>query len=209
LLVGSIFTIFYISGKKYVKCDSLFTNAEIKFLTALDLSVGRNFRIFGKVMVSDVIQLTGSNNRKSWQVDFNKIAMKHFDFVICDKQSFSVLAVIELDDSSHNRSDRKTRDSFINDICGIACLPIIRIKASGFYNYDDIANIVYSVCGSPKHSKKPSSQNKPISPAPLTRSLTSGKTCKGCNKPMVLRSFDSGTGSYWDCSSFPPCKVNS
>ena len=49
-----------------------------------------------------------------------KIQSKHVDFVICDKDAH-VKGIIELDDSSHNRSDRADRDIFVDKVllnCG-------------------------------------------------------------------------------------------
>lgn len=45
----------------------------------------------------------------------NKIKAKHVDFVICD-MNYKILGVVELDDLTHDRPDRKLRDQFVDEI---------------------------------------------------------------------------------------------
>ena len=52
---------------------------------------------------------------------FHKIMSKHVDFVIYDGDMMHLKVIIELDDSSHDREDRKERDEFVDFIlkdCG-------------------------------------------------------------------------------------------
>ena len=44
-----------------------------------------------------------------------KIQSKHVDFVLSD-QNMNIVAILELDDSSHNRPDRQARDAFVDQI---------------------------------------------------------------------------------------------
>lgn len=58
-----------------------------------------------------------------------KIQSKHVDFVICDKYAH-VKAIVELDDSSHNRPDRAERDQFVDQIlinCGYKVIRTFQI----------------------------------------------------------------------------------
>ncbi len=55
----------------------------------------------------------------------SKINKKIVDFVLFDKQNISPILVIELDDYTHQKPDRKKRDVFLNkvlDHCGIPIL---------------------------------------------------------------------------------------
>lgn len=119
----------------YCKAN-LFTPAEKKFFSALDKSVGNRFRIFAKVRIADAITIPDSLAAKfQGKRAFFKIAAKHFDFVLCDVKTFETLAAIELDDNSHSRRDRKERDVFVDYVCQFAKLPLIRIKASNYYDF--------------------------------------------------------------------------
>ena len=42
----------------------------------------------------------------------NKIQSKHVDFVICDMH-LNIKAILELDDSSHGKAERKAMDDFL------------------------------------------------------------------------------------------------
>ena len=46
---------------------------------------------------------------------FNKIRSKHIDFALADEDT-NIIALIELDDKSHERPDRIERDEFVNAV---------------------------------------------------------------------------------------------
>lgn len=74
--------------------------------------------LFAKVRLFDLIEpKQGTKYKKGAQW---KIQAKHVDFVICDR-TLKVKAIIEIDDSSHDRKDRVERDKFVDEIlkkCG-------------------------------------------------------------------------------------------
>ena len=140
-----IFAILIFSGKQkrseksgYQKQSKLFTPAERSFLGVLDLAVGSDYRILGKVRVADVLAPQKGLSRKNWQISFNKISAKHFDYLLCDPKTLEVKAAIELDDSSHNNKSRIKRDAFLELACKSAGLPLIRIKAQRNYQPNSI-----------------------------------------------------------------------
>ena len=98
----------------YAKREALFTGAERRFLSVLEQSVGADYRIMGKVRLADIIavdeRLAGDKARAAR----GKINQKHVDFALCAPFSLAVVLVVELDDRSHERADRKARGS----ICG-------------------------------------------------------------------------------------------
>lgn len=195
---------------KYIKCEFLFSNAEKNFLKSLDQAVETRVRIFGKVRIADAISIADNKdkNKKRWQVAFNKVAMKHFDYVICDRRDLKILAVIELDDNSHNSKDRKSRDTFLNDLCNSVGLPLVRVKAARYYDTSQLANEILSVCNidaENKISSAPSSGRRTIKQN-VQQCEPKTKNCSRCNSPMVLRTHEGGADtSFWDCSSFPRC----
>lgn len=71
------------TGYSYKKIPALFTPAERSFLGVLDQAVGKDFRLFGKVRVADVLVPQDGLSKSVWQTAFNKINRKHFDFVFC------------------------------------------------------------------------------------------------------------------------------
>ena len=66
-----------------------------------------------------------------------KIWSKRVDFTI-SSSNFEILAVIELDDSSHLRKSRIERDVFVNKILRENNHNLIRFETSKFYNPNEI-----------------------------------------------------------------------
>ena len=116
----------------YKKKRFLLSKAENSFYNVL-LNVLENEDIYVCPMVrlADVIYTSDTENRQRY---FNKIQSKHIDFLLCNKQFLNPLLAIELDDSSHNQSDRVKRDDFFNNALKSAGLPLLRIKASYSYS---------------------------------------------------------------------------
>jgi len=71
------------------------------------------YSIHVKVRLADIINPKKNQARKDWYRKFMKITSKHVDFVLCDS-NMNVSLIIELDDWSHERQDRKDRDQFVN-----------------------------------------------------------------------------------------------
>lgn len=67
----------------------------------------------------------GAENPRSW---FGRISQKSIDFLVCGKDA-TVLAAIELDDSSHERADRIAADETKNKALLDAGVRIIRWEA--------------------------------------------------------------------------------
>lgn len=112
----------------YESRNTLHTPAEQTFHNALQRVVdGDQYQINGKTRLADLIQVRGSQVTPGWQSAFNRIKSKHVDFVIIEKGSSRILGVIELDDSSHNRSDRIERDQFVDKILKQAGIPILHV----------------------------------------------------------------------------------
>ncbi len=126
----------------YRKRGALFTNAERSFLGVLDQALSDQYRVFGKVRVADILTPAKGLDRKKWQIAFNKISSKHFDYVLCSKESLEVVAVIELDDKSHNSKKAQARDSFLEISCKSAELKLIRFEAKSNYQLSAICEKV-------------------------------------------------------------------
>ncbi|MGG6238744.1 DUF2726 domain-containing protein [Nodosilinea sp. AN01ver1] len=133
----------------YSRQKYLFTRAELSFYRALQAAAAEQYHVLGKVRVADVLK-PQTENRGDWQRAFNKISAKHFDFVLCDRDSLSILAAVELDDSSHQRSDRIKRDDFLNQAVKSAGLPLIRFPVQPAYDRDAIQQHIAQTLGLPQ-----------------------------------------------------------
>jgi hypothetical protein len=59
---------------------------------------------------------------------FNKINKKSVDFVLADKNTLETIQVIELDDWTHKRTDRKKRDEFVERLLENSGIKIYRVN---------------------------------------------------------------------------------
>ena len=127
----------------YERRSLLFTPAEKLFYEALSKAVSDDQLVFGKVRVADVLQpassVSKSLSKSQWQTAFNRISAKHFDYVICDKNTLSIVATVELHDKSHNSASRSTRDQFLRQACKSAGLPLFEFRAKSAYVAEDIS----------------------------------------------------------------------
>jgi len=120
-------------GYAYRQRGPLFTKAERSFLGVLEKSIEGKYRVYGKVRVADILSPEKGLDRKSWQVAFNKISAKHFDYVLCENSTLDIVAVVELDDKSHGSKKSVARDALLQKACESAKLKLIRFPAKANY----------------------------------------------------------------------------
>ena len=86
----------------------------------------KGWLICPKVRLWDLIEpKKSSGDRKTLE---NKIRSKHVDFVLVDP-NLKLIGVLELDDSTHDREDRKSRDSFVRDALEGAGITMIQTRS--------------------------------------------------------------------------------
>lgn len=111
-------------GRAYARTPGLMTEHEQRFYRHLlsELSsiaeqkgvTESNLRLHSKVRVVDVIipnEKRYSQGTREHTGLFRQISQWHFDFVLCDDRTQQILHAYELDDRSHQRSDRVRRDN--------------------------------------------------------------------------------------------------
>ncbi len=124
----------------YVKKPYLMTNAEREFFIVLQQAVGGKYYIVPQVQLSNLVQV---EKTQKWHYEYtNRIHLKSVDFVLFDRTYFTPQLVIELDDSSHARVDRQTRDHFLDEVLAKAGIKIAHIKTASHYNLNEIENMI-------------------------------------------------------------------
>jgi len=113
----------------------------------LEGAVGDKTKVFGKVRLADIVSPISGLSRSEWQKTFNRIGSKHIDFALCKKDDLSPLCVIELDDSSHKKSERKIRDDFLGKALTAAAIPCIRFTARASYNIQAVRSEIAQATG--------------------------------------------------------------
>jgi hypothetical protein len=113
--------------------DTLLTSTEQKFYEALDTAIDGRLIILSKVRIADLFRVTSASRSARHRI-FWSIACKHVDFVLAEAENLRPLAAIELDDSSHQRADRRRRDELVDDLFEKAALPLLRFRAAAVYS---------------------------------------------------------------------------
>jgi len=120
------------------KLDYLATENERKLYFSLQKALTDKYIIHSQVALFALVKpLDYRHNSKSWA--------KRMDFVITDTAT-KVLAVIELDDSTHNQKKRIERDNYVNYALK-GHHPLIRITTEKFYDPEKIAVLLETEAG--------------------------------------------------------------
>lgn len=112
------------------------TRAEHEFFNILVQIVDDSYYIFPQVHLPSIVEYKVIEQSSVGAL--KHINQKSVDFVLCDKAYISPKLVIELDDITHERDDRKVRDEEVECILRDADLPLLRIKNHGSFNQQEI-----------------------------------------------------------------------
>ena len=129
----------------------------------------------------------------------NRIHSKHVDFVLCASDTIRVIAAIELDDASHDRPDRVSRDDFLDAAFDAAQLPLIRFAARRQNALRDVVDKIDSVLDQSADSRELKAVEASGAPP----------TCPKCDSPMILRTASTGPkrgSNFFGCSNYPKCR---
>ena len=122
----------------FAKREPLFTPAERSFLGALEQALDGSYRVFGKVRLGDIVRPAKGLSNSKRATAHNKINQKHVDFVVCSVSDLAVVGAVELDDKSHERDDRSSRDQFVDRALADAKIPVIHFSAKKGYALAEI-----------------------------------------------------------------------
>jgi len=187
----------------YKKRKSLFTESEISFLQTLEQAAGEDYRVYAKVRADDALGVRPLPDRKEWLGAWNRLRGKHFDFLLCDPESFAPVAAVELDDGSQDNPRRSLRDDFLERACMAAGLPLVRIPVE---SRDSVSGVRQQIL----EELDELDVGRPVadSSGEDGRDTDSTPVCPKCSSVMVRRRINKGprTGRmYWSCSRFPRC----
>ena len=107
----------------------LITNCEKEFLIKLNKTFKRKYTIQPQIPLRMII----SKNGEDYGVYAGELN-RYIDFGIFDK-NYMLLALVELNDKSHNLAERQERDLKVQNICKQANIPLIT-----FWTYEKLTN---------------------------------------------------------------------
>jgi hypothetical protein len=190
----------------YRVADNFLSPAELSFLRTLQVVVNTQAVICPKVNLGDLFFIVDLKQNFRYR---GMIAQKHVDFLLCVPDTMHPLVGIELDDSSHGRSDRQERDIFVDKVFQTAKLPLIHIPCRSSYDpaalamqlkpYLEGTAIVPAAetqATQVQEGSVPASQSQPGPDAE--------PVCPKCGIPLVLR--NSARGTFYGCSNYPRCR---
>ncbi len=118
----------------YRKRDGLLSRGELAFHRALASAIPRGTALCPKVRLADVVTVPPD----AWHEYGRPVSGKHLDFVLVDAETTAILLVVELNDRSHERRDRRERDAFGDAVLASAGVPVVRVKAAARYDAREI-----------------------------------------------------------------------
>ncbi len=132
-----------INNYAYQKKEYLLTKPEHEFFQTLETIIGNQYYIFPQIHLSSLLKhnLKGQN----WKGALSHIDRKSVDYVICDKTYLSPLLIIELDDKTHDRNDRRDRDEAVEQILQNSHLPLVRVPNTDINKIEEIKEKIYQV----------------------------------------------------------------
>lgn len=201
----------------FFKNSSLLTPAELSFKHTLKIAVSDKYEINSKVRLADLISVHKSQSKSQRQKSFNQIKAKHIDFVLVDTKTSEILCAIELDDSTHTKADRKSRDSFLDAALKSAKLPLFRFSTKQAYQSKEIWDAISSVLSSSIVIEQASDDNRldniKVLIEPELKKIQAEelaeRICPKCNALLVERTASRGANlgaRFWGCSNFPQCR---
>jgi hypothetical protein len=131
----------------YVRRVAMFSSEERAFLTMLDLAVGEDFRIFGKVRVADVLAVNSSIDKSRSLNAFIRIAAKHFDYVLCYRTNMRPVCAIELHVPGWENREHKRRFAFLARACMAAHFPLVVFDAQRRYPPTEVRQMILDALG--------------------------------------------------------------
>jgi len=183
----------------YIRDDFL-SPAEHSFYLVLKHVVSDKVVVCPKVSLSDLFYVR-SNDACKFRIYTNKIDRKHVDFLLCDPKTLRPLVGIELDDKSHQRSDRRTRDEFVENVYAAAKLQLVRFPVRRSYSTSELDSVLGQYLG----SNETDTQSQPV----ITETQSASPRCPNCGSEMVLRTVKKGSNQgeqFWGCPNYPQCR---
>jgi len=119
------------------------TSAEADFFRVLQRIVGPRGHVLAQVSLKQLLFLPGNYQsnpgRASWQ---NKVDKRSIDFLICHPATLKPLLAIELDEPSHSRPERQSRDAEVEGLLIAADLPFIRVLAGRTWDTRELDDVI-------------------------------------------------------------------
>lgn len=126
----------------YRPCHLLTGNELYFYLQLKPIADDLGLVVLAKIRMADLVEPNYARNDRGYYYFFNRVKAKHIDFALCKPENLQVELLIELDDPSHQRKDRKKRDRFIEAVYEESGYTLLRL-----YSDDNIEKLVLDALG--------------------------------------------------------------
>lgn len=173
--------------------SNLLAKSEKDFFKALEIAILNKYHIFPQVGLSRIIDVPQETYNR--QEHLHQILPRSVDYVICDRENFATLLVIELDGESHNTKNQQDKDNFKDKALNKAGINLLRVIAQKTYNTGQLRETLHTYI-----DLKGSNQNqysKDPQPQPSKEKI---KFCNAfrCNGIMNVKTGRDNK-KYWVC----------
>lgn len=103
---------------RYERKKTYITRAEYNFLQLLREIYPDRYEVIPQVALNSVID-------KLTQNSYRNELFRVVDFLFVDRVTYAPLLLVELNDSSHLKTERMERDRKVNEICSAAGMPLV------------------------------------------------------------------------------------
>ncbi|ACB97400.1 DUF2726 domain-containing protein [Beijerinckia indica] len=110
------------------QAKTLLTAWEINALKELVRTLPPSLHPCPQVRLADLVMIKQGLSGRHRFTALNRVAAKSVDFVILEHHTGRIVLVIELDDKTHARRDRRVRDRFVDDVLNRCAIPLLRVK---------------------------------------------------------------------------------
>ena len=108
------------------RAKPLMTRWELTALRQIRADLPLGYHVCPQVRLGDMLDMSACDPRRR-QAALARVASKSVDFAIADPLG-RVALVIELDDRTHDRADRRARDRFVDAVLGECGIPVLRVR---------------------------------------------------------------------------------
>lgn len=120
----------------------LLTDAERRFFQVLEDALPSDCYLLAQVRLANLVHVKPGSG-PFWK-NFSPIGMKCVDFVIVRHSTMKPLLAVELDDRTHNKTERRQRDHFVDQVLTAVDIPVLHWPVSASYDQTELYQAISS-----------------------------------------------------------------
>lgn len=134
----------------YTLQQTLFFQEELDFLAVLDEAVGADYRVFGKVRLSDLISARRGTGKRPLTQTSARIDDLRIDFLVCRRATAAVVCAVDLVGRRLRPGRGRAADKALVRVCDALGLPLVRVAAAEAYSAKAVAEQIYTAIYVPR-----------------------------------------------------------